>query len=70
MPQHIGATKRFLIHLVHDRGAKYVIPNWEGSKEAAIQAILDDPREVFCDCDCEKDERGACTGKRAGAIRA
>lgn len=65
MPQHLGATKRFLVGLIHSRGAQFVMPDWTDSDEAAIQAVMDDPREVFCDCDCEKDERGACTGRTA-----
>lgn len=64
MPKHIGATKSFLHGLIVTRGAKFVMPEWDGTDEEALKALQDDPREVICDCSCEKDERGACTGIR------
>lgn len=59
---HMGATKSYLLRAVVEYGPEHVLRNWTGTTEEALQAIRDDAREVFCDCDCVKDETGACTG--------
>lgn len=60
---HMGIAKRLLYIYVStkDDWREYLV-DFEGSREEALQAIRDDPREVFCSCTCPKDERGACMG--------
>jgi len=66
---HMGVHRRYIIHLIleEDDWRDRIFPDgFDGSREDAIQAIMDDGREVFCSCDCAKDERGACLGKPGG----
>ena len=59
---HMGATKLYVLQLIQRFGAAEVMPGWAGTEEEALQAVRDDPREVFCDCQCEKENNGACAG--------
>lgn len=60
---HIGATKSYVVGLIHRFGAKGVMREWDGSDEEAIQAVQDDSREVFADCGCRKNSDGSCSGE-------
>jgi hypothetical protein len=62
---HIGATKRYIEQAIYNYGAKEVLEGWTGTDAEALKELADDPREIFCGCDCLKDERGACTGEKA-----
>ena len=60
---HIGATKSYVVGLIHRFGAKSVMASWDGTDAEAIQAVQDDSREVFADCTCRKNPDGSCSGE-------
>jgi hypothetical protein len=63
---HLCATKSYLVGAIQAHGAKHVLADWDGTDEEAIQAVMDDPRDVFAlDCD-NYDETGRCKGHKAG----
>ena len=59
---HMGVTKDYAIGIIRSDGAAAILPNWSGTDDEAVQAITNDPREVFASCDCVKSPTGACTG--------
>ncbi len=60
--RHLVATKSFMVGLVRSQGAKVALVDWDGTDDEAVQAIKDDPREVFAlDCD-NFDAKGYCLG--------
>jgi hypothetical protein len=61
--KHMGATKEFVLQCIDRFGPAEVLRGWTGTKAEALEAVRQDPREVFCDCDCAKAENGACLGK-------
>lgn len=61
---HLQATKSYLIKAIQANGSKDFLDGWTGTDEEAIQAIQDDPREVFAvgACDHFDAQTGRCLG--------
>ena len=63
---HMGVTKLYIFRDVasgHRKAHEWFPDLPESTTTDQLQKILhEDGREIFCSCDCEKDERGACTG--------
>ncbi len=59
---HMGFAREYFAKCLslYDDWRRYLV-DFTGTREQAIAAIMDGP-EIVCSCDCEKDERGACTG--------
>jgi len=61
---HIGATKRYIVDAIEVYGPGEVLVDAdEMTREEAIKRIMDDPREIFCSCNCRKEEDGSCSGE-------
>ena len=60
----MGVTKRFLAHKIMEDGPEGVIIGVE-TKEEAMDWLREQPWNVWCACDCPKDEDGACLGPNA-----
>ncbi len=63
MIMHMGVAKSYVRQIIAAKGAAFILKGWTGTDEEALQALRDDPREIFCSCDCPKNSRGACTGR-------
>lgn len=62
---HMGVDKHYLLRIVREEGDwRDFFVGFKGTREEAIKGIEEDPREVFCSCDCEKAPNGACSGKK------
>lgn len=64
--RHMGASRRWVLQEIRANGARSVLSNWEGTDEEAFDAVLADPREVFCSCPCVKNPDGSCSGELQG----
>ncbi len=61
--KHIGVAKSLLRMWIEKDGASMVLADWDGTNEEALRQLDEDPREVFCSCDCKKASDGSCTGE-------
>lgn len=52
---HVGITKGWLLQQLDQYPVSDILPNFLGSKDEAVEAIRNDPREYFEDCDCDKE---------------
>lgn len=63
---HLGIAKEYLKRIIRQEGPAAVLSGAgaEMETEEALAAIEADPREIFCDCSCEKNPDGSCSGKK------
>jgi hypothetical protein len=63
MRMHMTASKEFLVRAVREHGKDGVSPEFVGTDDELIDAIIKDEREVIPIGDCDNhDERGYCKG--------
>lgn len=61
---HMAVAKRLMRLWIEKDGPQAVLSHWTGTKEEALTALENDPREVFTPAGCDNyDEKtGECKG--------